>query len=330
MELARETIIRRTQQLARLVDDLLDVSRITRGKIELKKEHVDLQAAIGQAVEATQGYFEAREQALRLSVSGPLPVFGDPIRLEQIVTNLLTNASRYSDRGQTTDLQAFREEAAAVVRVKDQGMGISAELLPQIFEPFHRGATPLVRSDGGLGLGLTIVKRLCEMHGGTVSVQSAGLGKGSEFEVRLPLGESCGAASAAKPSSRTAGPLHILLVEDQSDTAFLAATMLKNEGHQVDVAYDGLTAVDKAISMKPDVVLLDIGLPGLDGYQVAARIRKAGLTDVFIIAITGYGQPQDILRAQKAGIDRHLVKPIEGEDLAAVLAEGKANRRGAI
>ena len=319
-EIAKEALQRRIGQMARLVDDLLDVSRITRGRIELAREHLDLESVITQATEAARGYFEEREQELVVRITDSLPVFGDPMRLEQVITNLLTNASRYSERGQRATLSAFRQGGSAVVRMEDAGIGIARELLPRIFEPFAQAENTMARTRGGLGLGLTIVKTLCEMHGGNVSVTSEGEGKGSCFEVRLPLREGYGLMKAERAAPPRVESLSVLLVEDHADTALMQAAMLELEGHTVDIASDGFAAVDKALAIKPDVIILDIGLPGLDGYQVAKRLRKAGLADTLLIAATGYGQERDVRRAHEAGIDHHLLKPIDYEKLAALMA----------
>lgn len=328
--IAREALKGRIRQLARLVDDLLDVSRMTRGNIELKRQNLDLEAVIALAAEAARGYFEEREQQLALSIAAPLPVHGDPVRLEQIVANLLTNASRYSENGQEVRLSAFRQGQEAVIRVEDNGMGIRPALLPRIFEPFIQAENSMARTRGGLGLGLSIVKSLSELHEGSVSAQSEGEGKGSCFEVRLPLTEVSAMPEPQKAALRAVDSLRILLVEDHPDTALMQATMLEMEGHTVDVAADGIEAVEKALSMRPDAILLDIGLPGLDGFSVAERVRKAGLTDTLIIALTGYGQEQDIIKGRKSGIDYHLLKPVNYENLLVLLrkagTEGPAAR----
>lgn len=318
-QLARDSLKDRVSQLGRLIDDLLDVSRITRGKIKLQKESLDLELVIARAVDSSRSFFEDRRQKLEVLVADPLPVFGDPVRLEQIITNLLTNASRYSYDGQVTTLRAFREGKEAVIQVKDSGIGIDASLMPDIFKTFTQAENTLARTRGGLGLGLSIVKNLSEMHGGSVSVKSEGEGKGAEFEVRLPITETNMQNVVQEKKRRFPRALHILIAEDNRDTAMLQAAMLELEGHIVEIVGDGLSAVDKAFRMKPDVILLDIGLPGLSGYEVAQNVRQAGLIDTLIIALSGYGQEQDIKRACESGMDEHLLKPVEYEKLIALL-----------
>jgi CheY-like chemotaxis protein len=321
LQVARESLTRRVNQMARLVDDLLDVSRITRGKIELKRQNLELSAMIEHASESVRSLMQERRQELVVRVLDPLPVFGDPVRLEQIVANLLTNASRYSDEGHEIALTAFREGREAVIQVKDHGIGISPEMLGKLFEPLSQAAQPLARSRGGLGLGLTICKTLCNMHGGTISARSAGEGQGSEFEVRLPLGDAYGGAEAAEAEQISARPLRVLLVEDHPDTAYMEAAILESEGHAVEVASNGLAAIEKACATRPDAILLDIGLPGCSGFEVAERVRQAGLRDTLIIAVTGYGQERDLRQAREAGIDGHLLKPVDCEKLCRLLAE---------
>lgn len=318
--LARDALARRVTQLGRLIDDLLDVSRIARGKIELRKEHLDLELAIVRAVDSSKSFFDDRGQQLAVRILDPLPVYGDPVRLEQIVSNLLTNASRYSNEGQETTLTALREGSEAVVRVKDSGIGIPAFLLPRLFEPFMQAENSLERTKGGLGLGLAIVKNLCELHGGKASAKSEGEGRGSEFEIRLPIGEAHSRGSFEEKKISKLRALNILVAEDHLDTAMMMASVYESEGHTVEIAGDGPSAVRKAVSMKPDVILLDIGLPGFSGYQVAEDVRRAGLTDTLIIAVTGYGQEQDIKRAQEAGIDEHLLKPVDLERLRSLFS----------
>lgn len=322
VDFARTALTQRMKQLGRLVDDLLDVSRIAKGKIELRKEDFDLAIAIARSAESTKHLFDDRKQQLVVRVCDPLPVFGDPMRLEQIVSNLLTNASRYSGEGTETTLTAWRDGSEAAIRVKDNGIGIPSSLLPKLFEPFMQAESRLQGKKGGLGLGLAIVKSLCELHGGRVSVKSEGEGRGSEFEVRFPIGKEhlCHAYFKDK---KIIGTLDILIVEDNADTAAMLASKYEAEGHNVETAGDGLSAVEKAVKMRPNVILLDIGLPQLDGYEVASRVRQAGLLDTLIIAVTAYGQEQDLRRAYDAGIDEHLLKPFDDERLHALLSSGR-------
>ena len=323
--LARDSIKRRVRQLSRLVDDLLDVSRITTGKTELRRESLNLETVIAHAVEASKSFFDDRGQRLVVRVMNRLPVFGDAVRLEQAILNLLTNASRYSDEGQTAFLTAEREGAYAVIRVRDEGVGIAPSLLPRIFEPFTQADTSLERTKGGLGLGLTIVKNLCELHGGSVTARSDGEGKGSEFEIRLPISESLGPPGAVAQKERLPSQLRILIAEDHEDTAMMMGEMLEADGHTVvGRAADGPAAVEAALRTKPDVMLLDLGMPGFSGYEVARRVREGGLADTLIVAITGYGQEQDVRRGREVGINEHLLKPVDYQKLEILLAEHAA------
>lgn len=328
VQLAKDALKQRVSQLGRLIEDLLDISRISRGKIELHRENLDLESVITRAVETSKGLFDDKAQQLKVHILDPLPVFGDPVRLEQIVTNLLTNASRYSHNGAEVSLSAFRDEREAVIQVRDNGIGIPANLLPNIFNPFTQAESSLARTQGGLGLGLTIVKNLSEMHNGSVSAKSDGENRGSEFEVRLPIGEPHPDAAPEIADGVPGRSFRILLVEDHPDTALMGATVLELEGHSVVIASDGPSAVKKALEIKPDIILLDIGLPGLSGYEVAEAVRGAGLTEPLIVAVTGYGQERDIRRAREAGIDHHLLKPIEYEKLGHLLAGWTAEQKG--
>jgi signal transduction histidine kinase len=319
---------RQIGQIARLVDDLLDVSRITRGKVGLRREQVDLNAVASQAVEATLPLVQARRQDLTVAMSSePIPIDADSSRLAQVMGNLLNNAVKYTDEGGRIWLDIHREGAEAVIRVRDTGVGIAAEMLPLVFDLFTQVDPTLDRSQGGLGVGLTLVKSLVELHGGTVRAFSAGIGQGSEFIVRLPVRAPAGPTGLHQPvASEPAAQAppqgrRVLIVDDNVDAADSLATLLEMSGHQVHAAYSGLTALDLAESLRPDVVFLDIGLPGLDGYEVARRIRKnpecAGMV---LVALTGYGQDEDRRKSQEAGFDQHLVKPVAPRDVVKLLA----------
>lgn len=318
---------RQVQNLTRLVDDLLDVSRITRGLIDLRLETMDLRSTVEFAVQTSRPALDAREHELSLSLpSYPLLLQGDPTRLEQVITNLLTNAAKYTDAGGSIRVAAGIEEEMAVIRVRDSGRGIPKEMLPRIFDLFTQVDPTLDRTQGGLGLGLTLVRRLAEMHGGTVSVASDGPGHGSEFTVRLPLlrTEASGAdpsvASAALSRTTAKQTLRVLIVDDNQDAAETLAELLQMWGHQVHLAHEGRSAIDAALTFEPDLVLLDIGLPVMDGYEVARRLRNHAGDRLRLVAVTGYGQETDRRRAQAAGFQHHLVKPVDLEELRSLLA----------
>jgi signal transduction histidine kinase len=323
-----EMLTRQVGQIVRLVDDLLDVSRITRGTVPLRRERVDLAAVVDQAVEAARPLLDARRHRLTVTAAPePIHVDADPARLAQVIGNILNNAGKYMDEGGRAWLETRREGDEAVIAVRDAGVGISAEMLPRVFDLFTQADGTLDRSQGGLGVGLTLVRRLVEMHGGTVHAASPGPGRGSEFVVRLPaLPATAGPARARpadpEPPPPSPRPRRILVVDDNVDSADSLATLLELSGHQVRTAYGGAAALEAAESHRPEVVLLDIGLPGMDGYEVARRLRggttSAGVT---LVALTGYGQDTDRRRTQEAGFDHHLVKPVNPDELARLLAK---------
>jgi CheY-like chemotaxis protein len=300
------------------VDDLLDVSRITRGKIELRRQRVDLGTMVRRTVEALQPLLDERGHRLRLALPPePIALDADPTRLEQVLSNLLSNAVKYTPQRGTVDFQLAREENEAVIRLRDDGIGIRAEMLGRIFEPFTQADRLAERAQEGLGIGLTLVRSLVEMHGGRVSAASEGQGHGSEFVVRLPcLPAEPRPAAAAEPPSRgrsSRRPRRVLVVDDNVDSAESLAVLLEMAGHQVRTAHDGPSALAMAREYKPEIVLLDIGLPaGMDGYEVARRLRPdAGAGGVVLVALTGFGQDEDRRRAAQAGFDHHLVKPVD-------------------
>jgi PAS domain S-box-containing protein len=322
---ARDVIDRQAQQLSRLVDDLLDVARITRGKINLRQERVDVAAALTRALETCQPLIQSRRHTLEVALPDrPLWVEADPVRLAQVFANLLTNAAKYTDEGGRIGVRAGEEAGRAVVRVRDTGMGIPAEMLPRIFDPFTQAERSLARSYGGLGVGLTLVRQLLELHGGTVQAFSDGPGRGSEFVVRLPL--LCGGEAGPRPGANGveragSSAARVLVAEDNRDAAQSLDRLLRLWGHDVRTAADGAAALEVARAYRPDVVLLDLGLPGLDGYEVARRLRREpGLGGVLLVALTGYGQEDDRRRTREAGFDHHLVKPADLERLRHVLA----------
>jgi len=332
IEWSMDVISRQIKHLARLIDDLLDVSRITRGKIELRKENIDATPVLNSAAETTGRLIEERNHELIVSFRPGLRLEADPVRLEQIIVNLLTNAAKYTENGGRIWLSANREGREVVIKVKDTGVGIPPEKIPQMFELFTQGDRTLARSEGGLGIGLTLVRSLAEMHGGTVTATSEGPGKGSEFIVRLPAAGAPPKASAISPgNSPQAGkqPSRILVVDDNVDTVRGLARLLKLLGHEVETAYDGPSALEVAPIFKPEYVLLDIGLPGMDGYQVASRLREEEvLQHTVIIAISGYGQDDDRRRTREAGFDHHLVKPVNHDSLMALLSREVSGTNG--
>jgi signal transduction histidine kinase/CheY-like chemotaxis protein len=321
---ARDVIDRQIRQLTRLVDDLLDVSRITRGKIELRTEPTDLGVVVAHAVEASRPFIELKEH--RLAVSAPreaVHVVGDPARLAQVLTNLLNNAAKYTEMGGQIWLTLRVESGEAVVSVRDTGIGIPPEMLAAVFELFTQVEQAIDRAQGGLGVGLTLVKRLVELHGGNVRAISAGPGQGSEFIVRLPMLLTSVAGPANVPihlRSSEAHPLRVLVVDDNVDAADSLGRLLELEGHEVRRVHDGPTALAAADAFRPDVVVLDLGMPGMDGYEVARRLRDRDEAGVVLVALSGYGRDDDRRRARLAGFDHHLTKPAEIGTLRALLA----------
>jgi PAS domain S-box-containing protein len=317
---------RQVQHLARLVDDLLDVSRLLSDKVELLKETVDVADLCRQAAETVQPSAAAKGQDLRVTLpASPLRVDGDLIRLAQMLSNLMSNASKYTDKGGRIWLSAEREGDEAVLRVRDTGAGMDAELLPHVFDLFVQADASLARTQGGLGVGLTLVKKVAELHGGSVLATSPGPGLGSEFVVRLPAvpepKPDPADARPAPPAGRAGAARRVLVVDDIKDVADSTAMYLRIAGHQVEVAYDGQTALDVAAAFRPDVVLLDIGLPGMSGYDVAKQLRsRPGGRELAIVAITGYGRDEDRRRAEEAGFDHHFIKPVDPADVQALLS----------
>jgi len=322
----RDMMDRQVQQLVRLVDDLLDISRITRGKIRLQTEPTDLAAVVARAVETCRPLIDERQHRLALALPPqPLRVTGDAVRLAQVVGNLLHNAAKYTEEGGEIWLSVAREGDQAIVRVRDTGMGIPAEMLGCVFDLFMQIDRSLDRSQGGLGLGLTLVRRLVEMHAGSVEAHSAGPCLGSEFVVRLPALPDEVAADAPAPPAldlQARGPgRRVLVVDDNKDAAESLALLLRVAGHDVRVCQDGPSALRTAAEYYPEAVLLDIGLPGMNGYEVARRLRGQPDTErALLVALTGYGQDEDQRRAREAGFDHHFVKPADLEALAALLA----------
>jgi signal transduction histidine kinase/ActR/RegA family two-component response regulator len=323
----RAMISRHVRHLVKIVDDLLDVARITRGKIELAKERCELASIIAGAVEMAGPLIEQRNHRLVMSSSGSgLEVIADPARLTHAVANLLTNAAKYTEPGGTITVNTTSDGNDAVVSVRDSGRGMAPDLIPRIFEPFVQGPSTLDRSQGGLGIGLTVVKNVVTLHGGTVSAHSAGAGHGSEFVIRVPRIQPTAAPATAASSGDGRCPAgdgcRVLAVDDNHDAAALIGRALEGLGCSVLVVHDGPSALASVAAFRPQLVLLDIGLPGMDGYAVARRLRESDLEpSPRIVAVTGYGQPSDRARSHEAGFDDHIVKPLTLETLNRVLGQ---------
>jgi signal transduction histidine kinase/DNA-binding response OmpR family regulator len=306
-------IERQVQQLTRMVDDLLDVSRITRGKINLQKEEIDLATVIHRAVEISRPLIDERKHHLSVSLPPePLRIVADPARLAQVVSNLLNNAAKYTEEGGTIWLSAGQAGGELVIRVRDTGVGIEPEMLSNVFDLFTQADHSLDRSQGGLGIGLTLVRRLVEMHGGSVQVFSAGLKQGSEFVVRLPILVEATAPTNNGTTSHAPAPpsSRVLIIDDNVDGAESLALLLRMMGQKVHTAYDGVAGLEAVDTFEPEIILLDIGLPRMNGYEVAREVRRRG-SGAILVAVTGYGQEEDRSRSRDAGFDHHLVKPVE-------------------
>jgi signal transduction histidine kinase len=351
---ARDVIERQVEHLVRLIDDLLDVSRITRGAITLQRARVDLAEVVARAVETSRPLIDSRRHELAIVLPDEsLTVFGDLTRLSQVLANLLNNAAKYTDAHGRIHVRVERDGGEAVLRVQDNGIGISTEMLSKVFDLFAQADRTLERSSGGLGIGLALVRRLVEMHGGSVNAHSGGVGQGTEMVIRLPIGvddrmaarpqendkekapgasttgEAAGAPTTGEPAAApTISSRRILIVDDNKDAADSMALLVETAGHSARTAYDGHQALDLASAFAPDVLLLDLGVPGLNGFEIARRIRRQpwGKT-VALIAVTGWGQEQDRRRTAEAGFDAHLIKPVGQADLLRALrACGKTTR----
>jgi PAS domain S-box-containing protein len=346
---AEEVIERQVAHMSRLLDDLLEVSRITHGTLELKKSRTELTVVLGAAIEAARPILDSRHHTLSLDLpKQTVRLEADPVRLAQVFSNLLINAAKYTDAGGSIELRATREESAVVVAVRDNGIGISADMMPRLFTLFSQAHTALGRSEGGLGVGLALARGLVALHGGRVEARSDGPGRGSEFIVRLPTGVP--ALEVSQVDVRADGPatdagLKILVVDDSQDAADTCATVLELSGHEVQTAYSGRRALELARTFRPHALLLDIGLPDVNGYELARTIRAAPWGGgMVLIAVTGWGQGKDRRRALEAGFDHHLTKPIAAETLESLLqsldrsepdrkeylASGKAGTRAAV
>jgi PAS domain S-box-containing protein len=323
VENARLTVERQLHHLVRITDDLLDVSRITQDKLQLRRERVDVRSAIDSAVEATRPLIDAQAQSLAVHVpDAPLWVDADFTRLVQALSNLLNNAAKYTNFAGRIRVTAAEDADAAVVSVSDTGIGIAEEMLPRIFDMFTQLQAFGDRTHGGLGIGLSLAKRLIELHGGTLEARSAGPGQGSTFLVHIPLASVVARGNAGAPAQRPAQrACRILIAEDNADTAAMMRMMFELKGHDVRVASDGAQAVSLAASFKPAIAFLDIGMPRMDGYEAARGIRRLLGQNVVLVALTGWGQDDDKLRASEAGFDQHLTKPPEPDVLDRAIAE---------
>ena len=334
LDWARGVLDRQVEMMSRLLEDLLDVSRISRNKLEPRKERVELTYIIEAALETSQPVIEASGHKLMVTLpSEPIYLQADPARLAQVFANLLNNAAKYTENGGEIRLTAIRQGAEVVVSVKDSGIGIAADMLPIIFEMFSQEKPALARSQGGLGIGLSLVKTLVELHGGSIEARSDGPHQGSEFIVRLPIELQTPTRASTPPSNdgekRPARNFRILIVDDNRDSADSLTTLLKLMGNEAQAAYDGEQALEAAARMQPDVVLLDIGMPKLNGYDACRRIREQPWGQkMVLIALTGWGQEKDRRRAQEAGFDQHLVKPVNPDALMKLLASCSAERKG--
>jgi PAS domain S-box-containing protein len=319
MKRARTVIDRQVAHIARLVDDLLDVSRIAQGKVRLQKEQVDLAEVVRRTVDDHRSLFASRGISLEFKQEAPLWVEADSTRLAQLTENLLHNAAKFTSRGGRVAVAMGKEDGRALLRVRDDGVGIEKEMLAKVFQTFMQGERTLNRTQGGLGLGLSLTKSIVELHGGSVQALSDGPGKGAEFVVALPFSRNIALRSVPRATPRPPGRLRICVIDDDQDGADSLHDVLELEGHEVHVAMDGQLGIDLVLKVRPDVVLCDVGLPGLDGFEVARRLRAAGST-AMLVALTGYASSEDVQRALDAGFDHHLAKPADLDKLDAALA----------
>jgi CheY-like chemotaxis protein len=321
---ALEMMERQLSQMVRLVDDLLDVSRITTGKLAVRRAPMQLQEALRDAVETVRSFIESRDQQLVLDIApDPLMVDGDRTRLAQVFANLLNNAGKYTDVGGRIEVSLRRDGDTAVMCISDNGIGLDDRALGAIFDMFVQVDHSLTRTQAGLGVGLSLARRLVALHDGTLSAESEGLGKGSRFTVRLPVSGTTQALPAiTQPSARRAAACRILVADDNMDFANSLAALLASQGHEVRTVHDGAQALRAAEEFVPDIAFIDIGMPKVHGYEVARRFKaEPRLSDCIVVAVTGWGQEDDRRRARDAGFDRLMVKPVSAGDIQAVVAE---------
>ncbi|HEX8409023.1 MAG TPA: ATP-binding protein [Thermoanaerobaculia bacterium] len=320
-----ELIERQSKHLTRLVNDLLDLSRVVSGKIVLKREVMDLSDALRQALEMVHDAAKRQKVTVELKKTDePLPVFADPLRAAQIVANVIGNAIKYTPEGGHIVVSVERDGDQACVRVTDDGVGIAPERIDTIFELFAQAENAIGRAQGGMGIGLALVRTLLELHDGKISVKSDGVGKGSEFLISFPLTQSAIMPSTRavpqQATERDGQPRRIVVVEDNADVRDLLRLKLKRLGHDVDAVGDGVAGVDAIVAQKPDLALVDIGLPGIDGYEVAARVRESIGRNVVLVAVSGFGLPEDKRKAIDAGFDEHITKPADVNDIENLLS----------
>jgi hypothetical protein len=319
-----EIIERQVKHMALLLDDLLDVSRVTRGRLKLNRTRLTAREIVQAAVESARPHIDGRSHALEIVVpEDPLPLEGDPLRLAQAMSNLLTNAAKYTEPGGRIVISARRDGEWIELVVEDNGIGIAPDQLEQVFEMFGQGAAPRHLTAGGLGIGLALSRALVTLHGGSLVARSAGIGQGAQFAVRLPAMQESRAAATASAARRLDGvpARRVLVVDDNVDAAESLAMLLRIDGHDVRTAHDGDAALREVEAFRPDVVLLDLGLPGMDGCETARRVRAgSGGEQVLLVAVTGWGQAEDRQRTRAAGFDHHLVKPLDAESLPLILA----------
>jgi len=318
-----EIIGRQVEHLTGIVNGLLDFSQISRGQIQLRREAVQLAGAIASALDGSRPLIDGRAHQVSIDVDGDLVVDADRQRLGQVLDHLLTNAAKYTGDHGHIAIAAERDAPFIRISVRDNGRGIAPALLAELFEPFVQGEQPLDRRDGGLGIGLTLVRTLVELHGGTIEAHSDGPGTGATFTVRWPQGSSTAPPSDDAPAARppVVKPRRVLIVDDNSDAAEMLALLLRTVGHEVALALDGATALDVARDFAPHVALLDIGLPGMDGYELARRLRELDTCkNTLLVAVTGYGEPGDRQRSKAAGFAHHFVKPMNPEKFESLLA----------
>lgn len=320
---------RQVNYLVRLVDDLLYIARISSGKLELRLERLDLAEAIREAVEMSRPLLDARNHDVTVELPGrPIVLLADRVRLAQVIANLLNNAAKYSDKGSPIRIRAFPERAEAVIHVKDQGIGIAPEMVPRIFEMFMQAPAQHEGRQEGLGIGLTLAKRLVELHGGSVSASSEGPGKGSEFCVRLPIREESLATGASQSDQTASAPdprRRVLIADDNIDAVESLRILLELDGHEIRTAHDGVQAMEAAEAFTPDIALVDLGMPRMNGYEVARRMSASPrLRNVTLVALTGWGQPEDRMQTARAGFKHHLTKPVDMGLLQRLLHETPA------
>lgn len=334
LQWAREVIATQIQRMTRLIDDLMDVSRITSNKLTLRVERVELARVIEEALTTSRPFIDESQHQLSVVLpKEPVLLNADLVRMAQVLSNLLINAAKYTNPGGTISLRVERQDGEAVITIKDSGIGIPPELLPRIFDMFMQGDRTLTRTHGGLGIGLTLVKRLVDMHGGSVEAWSEGKDKGSEFTIRIPaLADPRNRERDAVQAdhSMPKGHRRILIVDDNELSANSLSILLGMAGNETRTAYDGAEAVATAETFRPDVVLLDLGLPLMDGYETCTRIRQQPWgKDILVVALTGWGQAEDRRRSTEAGFDRHIVKPADPVQLMKMLAELEAAKEQA-